>query len=540
MISEWNTALLCKTWLTFLVAALLRGAMVRTLGAPPSARYISLLKELYRVNLSNPVKMGLQNTQRLNELLGDPLGKVPIIHVAGTNGKGSVCLKTADALRRCGLRTGLFVSPHISSFRERIQVNGMPISEEEVETLLPQLFELSSRHNIPATFFELTTLLSFMSFGKAKCDAVVLEVGLGGRLDSTNIVTPALSVITSIQLDHTKILGDTVEQIALEKAGIMKPNVPVLVGPGCPQQVMKQRALEVGAPYYTVETVLPRENRAYRQAKVDRISGSLVNEDIDDLNVDISRAALMLLQQHGPPVFGQLSPSNSRNSVATHIEAGLSSRPPCRYQLLSSPGNVDVVLDIAHNEDAITALVGKLRTHYPYPTPLRVVLGMSADKDVGKCVGALAAGLFGKSVVNVGSDNRSPAAPARMGEAVSRVHCTAAHHPRALAGQELQNVLRSVCSESGSGSGSEFVADQVPAVLPVSEALHQALTQCRAEVRDIKAKKGVVVVCGTFFIMSEARAALGIVEPRDGDFLADGVRDVQENFAEGVNIEKVV
>ena len=138
MISGSNTALLYKTWLTFLVAALLRGAMVRTLGAPPSARYISLLKELYRVNLGNPVKMGLQNTQRLNELLGDPLGKVPIIHVAGTNGKGSVCLKTADALRRCGLRTGLFVSPHISSFRERIQVNGMPISEEEVETLVPQ------------------------------------------------------------------------------------------------------------------------------------------------------------------------------------------------------------------------------------------------------------------------------------------------------------------------------------------------------------------------------------------------------------------
>jgi dihydrofolate synthase/folylpolyglutamate synthase len=298
---------------------------------------------------------------------------------------------------------------------------------------------------------------------------------------------------------------------------------------------MQQRALEVGAPFYTVQTVLPEEDRTYRRAKVDRISGSVVNEDIDDLNIDISRAALKLLQQHGPPVFGQLFPSNSRNSVATQIEAGLSSRPPCRYQLLSPPGDVDVILDIAHNEDAIAALVGKLRTHYPYPTPLRVVLGMSADKDVGKCVGALAAGLFGKSV-NGGSDLSSAAAQARMGEAVSRVHCTAARHPRALAGQELQSVLRSVCCESGSGS----VADQAPAVLSVSEALQQALTQCRAEVRDIKAKRGVVVVCGTFFIMSEARAALGIVEPRDGDFLADGVRDVQENFAEGVNVEKVI
>jgi len=143
-----------------------------------------------------------------------------IIHVAGTNGKGSVSLKIAKTLELAGYKTGLFVSPHISSFRERMQVNSVPISEQEVEQFMPDIFSLCERNNIPATFFEVTTGLAFAYFGAHNVEAVVLETGLGGRLDATNVIKhPSLSIITSIGLEHTNILGDTVELIAKEKAG---------------------------------------------------------------------------------------------------------------------------------------------------------------------------------------------------------------------------------------------------------------------------------------------------------------------------------
>jgi dihydrofolate synthase/folylpolyglutamate synthase len=191
-----------------------------------------MIKNLYNMNIKNPVKMGLTNASKLYKLYGNPVDDIPIVHVAGTNGKGSVTLKMAQCLKLGGLKTGLFVSPHISSFRERIQINGESMSEETVLTTLPSLFSNCEKHDIPATFFELTSTLAFIAFKQANCDAIVLEVGLGGRLDSTNIITPTLCIITSIQLDHVNILGDTIEKIAMEKAGIMKPGVDVLVGPG--------------------------------------------------------------------------------------------------------------------------------------------------------------------------------------------------------------------------------------------------------------------------------------------------------------------
>ena len=477
----------------------------------PSARYVQLLKELYRVNMNNPVKMGLQNTLRLNELLGDPLKGIAVVHVAGTNGKGSVSLKTAEVLRLSGLRTGLFVSPHISSFRERIQVDGTIMSEADVETMLPELLALCSKHDIPATFFELTTLLSFMRFGRAKCDAVVLEVGLGGRLDSTNIVAPALSVITSIQLDHTKILGDTIEAIAKEKAGIMKKGVPVLVAPGCPQDVMRAEAERAGAQFNTLSSTLSPDQLTYGRAKTDKHTGQQVEVDIDDLNVDITRAALVLLQRQGGAFSSLLSPSNEAN-----VEAGLASRPPCRFQLVPQHyEGVDVILDIAHNEDAVKALVSKIRAQYP-ASPVRVVLGMSADKDVRSCIKSIV-GLF----------------PAD-GRAASRIHCTAASHPRALPAADLAAL---VADSAASASASASALGPVPMAAGVAEALNEALRLCSQEAAALASSKAkaqaraVVVVCGTAFIMADARAALGVVEPRDGDFLSPGQKDAQENFS---------
>lgn len=492
----------------------------RSLSTASASKYTSLLKELYKVNLSNPVKMGLQNAEQLNALLGDPVRGIPIVHVAGTNGKGSVSLKTAESLTRIGLRTGLFVSPHISSFRERIQVDGEMLSEEDVTTLLPQLLQLCDAHSIPATFFELTTLLAFLRFQRAKCDAIVLEVGLGGRLDSTNIVTPVLSVITSIQLDHTKILGDTIDKIALEKAGIMKPGVDVLVGPGCPLALLQAQAAKVGARYHTLDSIKAR--RTYRTLKTDPHTGRAVPEDIDDLNADIARAGLALLSARG----GVFAPLGDASNAAA-LETALATRPPCRYQLFpaSSPSRpVDVVLDIAHNEDAMLALVRKVKAQCA--GPVRVVLGMSADKEVDKCILALF-GLFSNEIGVVQAD------------ASSRFYCAAARHPRALGAAELRGLVDTAAMQLLGGrrgaAGSDAqdpVRAAAPAPLDVAEAVRQAVQAvAREQEQGGQARRGLVVVCGTAFIMSAAREALGVVEPRDGDVLAESLRDAQESFA---------
>ncbi len=215
------------------------------------------------------------------------------------------------------------------------------------------MFHVCESEKIPATFFEITTALAFEKFRQAKCDAVVLEVGLGGRLDATNIVRPALSVITSIQRDHMNILGNTIEDIAREKAGIMKPGVDVLVGPGCPQDLLKSRAAEVGSPFCTL-SLLPHSSRRYNPVVP-------LTADTDLLNADLAQASLQLLKKH----------SHFRNIDLTSpgITRALLTRPPCRFEefdlAADSSKQVKVILDIAHNEGAVKALLSRVKARYP-------------------------------------------------------------------------------------------------------------------------------------------------------------------------------
>ena len=212
-----------------------------------------------------------------------------MVHIAGSNGKGSVALKTANTLIQSNYKVGLFVSPHISSFRERIQINGVPISELQVEQYLQEIFDICEEENIPATFFEITTALAFHIFAAENCDVVVLETGLGGRLDATNVINkPALSIITSIGLEHTRILGDTIEKIALEKGGIMKKDCPVLVGKNVPLDVLESCSKEKEvSEFYVCEDVLGPEE-----------TGETTTNDYDVENSRIASAAIILLQFH--------------------------------------------------------------------------------------------------------------------------------------------------------------------------------------------------------------------------------------------------
>src|SRR6266571_5186804 len=175
-------------------------------------------------------KFGLENTIKLAALAGNPQRGLIFIHVAGTNGKGSTCAMLESIYRAAGLRVGLFTSPHLVSFGERIQVNRQFIRQAEVVRLLVEMQPVLKEFPLEEhpTFFEVVTVMALQFFAEQKCDLVIWETGLGGRLDATNIVTPLASVITNIQFDHQQWLGDTLEKIAFEKAGIIKPEIPVI------------------------------------------------------------------------------------------------------------------------------------------------------------------------------------------------------------------------------------------------------------------------------------------------------------------------
>src|SRR5438105_3300298 len=198
--------------------------------------YSDAIKFLYELRLFG-TRLGLENTRYLAELVGSPQNRLRFIHVAGTNGKGSTCAMLESIYRTAGLRTGLFTSPHLVAFGERIQVNRQLISEREILRLVGEMKMLlkSFPPEEHPTFFEVVTVMALRYFLEQNCDLVIWETGLGGRLDATNIVTPMASVITNVQYDHQKWLGDTLASIATEKAGIIKSGIPIITATDTPE-----------------------------------------------------------------------------------------------------------------------------------------------------------------------------------------------------------------------------------------------------------------------------------------------------------------
>ncbi len=190
---------------------------------------MSQLDYLYGLQLFSP-KYTLENMQKLVEVLSNPQNLFKSIHITGTNGKGSTSAMTAAILQQAGYKVGLYTSPHLISFNERIRINGKEISNQELNRYIKKIRDIIEKQNLTTTFFELTTALAFLHFAEQKVDFAVIEVGLGGRLDATNVVMPKVSVITNVSLDHTKTLGFSLQEIATEKAGIIKEHIPVVVG----------------------------------------------------------------------------------------------------------------------------------------------------------------------------------------------------------------------------------------------------------------------------------------------------------------------
>ncbi|MFZ1672240.1 MAG: folylpolyglutamate synthase/dihydrofolate synthase family protein, partial [Nitrospira sp.] len=215
--------------------------------------YSATVQFLYGLQ-QHGIKLGLETIRVLLTRVGEPHRRYPVLHIGGTNGKGSTAAMTAAILQAAGYRVGLYTSPHLIDFRERIRINGVMIPEDTVSRLVETLRGAAAPDLAP-TFFEFTTALAFQYFADCQVDVAVLEVGLGGRFDATNVVDPLACAITTIGLDHEAYLGSTLEAIAFEKAGIVKPAVPVVLGriESSTRRVIEQRAWEVAAPVYVVD-----------------------------------------------------------------------------------------------------------------------------------------------------------------------------------------------------------------------------------------------------------------------------------------------
>jgi dihydrofolate synthase/folylpolyglutamate synthase len=302
-------------------------------------------------------KADLSNTIALCEGLGHPERQFKSIHVAGTNGKGSVSSTLASIFAESGYKTGLFTSPHLKDFRERIRINGRLIEPEAVAAFTDN-FKRGFSH-IKPSFFELTCAMAFRYFADEKVDIAILETGMGGRLDSTNVVVPEVAVITSISMDHQQFLGNTIQKIAAEKAGIIKPGVPVVVGqnPDAVLQVLLSKAAQVGAPAITVGPESPG---------IPTDLGGIYQLE----NMRAVRAAVEAMREKGWNL-----PENKVLAGAGLVIGNTGLRG--RWEVLSTRPRT--IADVGHNEDAVRMVVQMLQQEkYNH---LHVVWGMVADKD---------------------------------------------------------------------------------------------------------------------------------------------------------------
>ena len=345
--------------------------------------YIFSFVDFSRTHQQNlaPENFDLSRMRTLMKALGHPDQNFKIIHVAGTKGKGSVSAFCASALQEAGFKTGLYTSPHLKDFEERIQINRVPISRDElvslVEAIKPHVAAIPR-----LTTFEIATALGFWHFARQGVEIAVIEVGLGGRLDATNVITPMISVITSISKDHTKVLGNTLAEIATEKGGIIKSGIPVVVAPQRqePRKTLTSIAAQRGAPLIQIGS----------DYKFSIKSRSLDRQIFSLWDADKTRSPVLL----EIPLLGDHQAENAATAYITlqtikklgidisegAIRKGLAETTWVgRFEILQR--QPPVIIDAAHNAYSARALRNTLDQYYP-ERPMILITGMSADKDI--------------------------------------------------------------------------------------------------------------------------------------------------------------
>jgi dihydrofolate synthase/folylpolyglutamate synthase len=365
-----------------------------------STEYDEMIKTLFsRVAMR---RTDLSVIETLLEKWQSPQHSFPSIHVAGTNGKGSVSRKIAAALQSAGYRVGLYVSPHLVDYEERITINGKKIPKEKVMQYYARIDDSAPN------FFECSTCFCFQYFKEQEVDIAVIEAGMGGKLDATNVITPILSIITSISFDHTEYLGDTLDKIAAQKAGIIKRNIPVVLGPRVKFKPIFDRAKEMDAQVTVVNEISP-----YYEVE----------------NNAVAREALELL-----------------NIAEEDIEIGLQARMPCRFE---RRGNF--IYDVAHNPDGFTRLCEAL----PDQT-FHFIIGISRRKDIKGCLQAIEHKI--KHVHFVSSGREDAATVQELGAIFKSI----SNRPYSLE-SDIQTAIENVPNELSVICGSFYI---------MAEALH--------------------------------------------------------------------
>lgn len=403
-------------------------------------------------------KEDLDNTIALCRALDDPQQKFKSIHVAGTNGKGSTSHMLSAILQESGYKTGLYTSPHLKDFRERIRINGEMIRQDFVVDFVERTKTLSEA--IAPSFFELTVAMAFDYFAKEQVDIAVIETGLGGRLDSTNVITPVLSVITNIGYDHMNILGNTLPEIAWEKAGIIKPGVPVVIGEWLDETkaIFLNKAKETGSGIVFASDLFEVSNTSYNARMLDcdvtgpdHIYREHFQLDLNGLyqtrNLSTVLAAADHLIKGGFRITNQ---AKKRALANTKLLTGLHGR----WEVIREKPTV--VLDVAHNADGIRKVLQQLDELKDTYHKLNFVIGVVKDKDISKMLALLP--------VN------------------AHYFFTNAHIPRALPHEEL----RIIAEKSGLTSTSYD---------DVNTAIQEAMKDAGPD--------GLVMVCGSVFVVGE-------------------------------------
>jgi dihydrofolate synthase/folylpolyglutamate synthase len=434
--------------------------MTQTAGAPLTRR----LDDLYRFERAG-MRLGLEGIERLLELGGRPDRAFPSILIAGTNGKGSTAAHLASILRAAGLKVGLYTSPHLVRFHERIRVDGREIGDDALEALLETWWPRFEAER--PSFFEAVTALAFDHFAASGLDMAVVEVGLGGRLDATNVLVPRASVITTISTDHTEVLGRTLRRIAAEKAGIVKPGGSLVLGVRAPEaraEILEHaaragaRVLLLGRDARYAAKGVALEGTSLRLAT--RTFAGTVTTPLLGLHQARNAALAALAAETALP---EVAPESMAGAIAVGIER---TRWPARAEVIG--GDPPALVDVAHNAEGARALAATVEALFP-KRKIAVVTALSRDKAHEAILLALARVADRFTLTEFGGERSTPADA--LARAVPARHITREVIPRA------------------------------------AEAVRAAATWARRE-------GGVVVVTGSFYLMPEALEALGREVPR--------------------------